>query len=162
MISYSMRANQTSLFSMWIYLNRFKNHTIASLCCFQTWQKWAFLCCWQKWGKQPPLAVPVAELIMLLFIKSGEGGGEENRNKTKDKDCLTRIAVCQEGANRQQNLWNSQSRTPVVFQDIQTDDSLTVDVAVIDSSTESNLQVEEHQKGEGKKIITCFSGIVCC
>lgn len=77
---------------------------------------------------------------------------------------LTRIAVCQEGTNRQQNLWNSQRRTPVVFQNIQTDDSLTVDVAVIDPSTERNLKVEIQRyvsrcvcrMGE---IITCFSGV---
>lgn len=53
---------------------------------------------------------------------------------------LTWVAVCQKRTNRQQNLWNSQSRAPVVFQDIQTDDSLTVDVAVINSGAESNLK----------------------
>ena len=38
------------------------------------------------------------------------------------------------------NLWNSQSGTPVVFKDVQADDSLTIDVAVIDSGAESNLR----------------------
>lgn len=33
----------------------------------------------------------------------------------------------------------SQSRTPVVSKDVQADDSLTVDAAVIDSGAESNL-----------------------
>ena len=49
------------------------------------------------------------------------------------------VAVCQKRTNWQQNLWNSQSRTPVVFKDVQADDSLTIDVAVIDSGAESNL-----------------------
>lgn len=53
---------------------------------------------------------------------------------------LTRVAVCQKRTNRQQNLWNSQSGTPVVFKDVQADDSLTVDVAVIDPGAESNLK----------------------
>ena len=61
---------------------------------------------------------------------------------------LTRVAVCQKRTNRQQNLWNSQSRAPVVFQDIQTDDSLTVDVAVINSGTESNLQSQRKRQRE--------------
>lgn len=61
---------------------------------------------------------------------------------------LTWVAVCQKRTNRQQNLWNSQSRAPVVFQDIQTDDSLTVDVAVINSGTESNLESQcERESG---------------
>lgn len=52
---------------------------------------------------------------------------------------VRRVAICQKGTNREQNLWNSQSGTPVVFQNIQADDSLTVDVAVVDSGAEGNL-----------------------
>lgn len=52
---------------------------------------------------------------------------------------ICRVATCQKGINRERKLWNSQSRTPVVFQNIPADDSRTVDVAVVNSGTESNL-----------------------
>lgn len=52
---------------------------------------------------------------------------------------VRRVAVRQKGANGEQNLGNGQSRAPVVLQDIQADDALAVDVAVIDSGAEGNL-----------------------
>lgn len=65
---------------------------------------------------------------------------------------LTRVAVCQKRTNRQQDLWNSQSRAPVVLQDIQTDDSLTVDVAVINSGAESNLELQ-HKRQKSHSVL---------
>lgn len=73
--------------------------------------------------------------------------GVYNLTVCGNKDVLTRVAICQKRTNRQQNLWNSQSGTPVVFKDVQTDDSLTVDVAVIDPGTESNLRAVTLQTG---------------
>lgn len=68
-------------------------------------------------------------------------------------ELLTWVAVCQKRTNRQQNLWNSQSRAPVVFQDVQTDDSLTVDVAVINSGTESNLESQHKRQRESHSVL---------
>lgn len=87
--------------------------------------KWCELCC----VSLGPLSGYPVMFCSVGQILSGYASDQRIR----------RVAICQKGTNREQNLWNSQSRTPVVFQNIQADDSLTVDVAVIDSGTESNL-----------------------
>jgi len=43
------------------------------------------------------------------------------------------IAIGQKGTNWEENLRDRQCWTPVVFEDVQADDSLTVDVAVVDA-----------------------------
>jgi len=43
------------------------------------------------------------------------------------------IAIGQKGTNWEENLANRQCWTPIVFQNVQADDSLTVDVAVVDA-----------------------------
>jgi hypothetical protein len=42
------------------------------------------------------------------------------------------IGIRQEGADGKQNLANRQSRTPLILEDIKTDSSVGVDVAVVD------------------------------
>merc|ERR1719228_2593066 len=49
---------------------------------------------------------------------------------------VSRVAVCQQGADTQQNLGHGQSRTPIVLQDVEADDALGVDVAVVDTGAE--------------------------
>ena len=53
---------------------------------------------------------------------------------------LTRVAVCEEGADGQQHLGDGECWTPVILQDVQTDDSLAVDVTVVDPRTERHLK----------------------
>lgn len=55
---------------------------------------------------------------------------------------LTRIAVCQEGTDGQQDLGDGKGRAPIVLQDVQADDALTVDVAVIDPGAERDLRTK--------------------
>ena len=52
---------------------------------------------------------------------------------------ISRVAVCKEGGNAEQDLGDGQSRAPLVFQDIQADDALGVDIAVIDPGLECDL-----------------------
>ena len=52
---------------------------------------------------------------------------------------LTRVAVCEQGADGQQHLGDGEGWTPVILQDVQTDYSLAVDIAVIDPCTECYL-----------------------
>ena len=55
---------------------------------------------------------------------------------------ISRITISQKGTNGEKDFRDSQSRTPVVLQDVQTNDSLTVYVTVINSSSKSNLREE--------------------
>lgn len=50
------------------------------------------------------------------------------------------VAVCEEGADGEQDLRDGQGRTPVVLEDVQTDHALAVNVTVIDSCSEGNLR----------------------
>ena len=54
-----------------------------------------------------------------------------------------RITVGQETGHREQHLGDGERRTPLVLENIQTDVSLAVDVAVVNSSLEHELQLEE-------------------
>ena len=51
------------------------------------------------------------------------------------KIICTWVAISQKGANWEKNLRDRQGWTPIVFEDIQANDALTVDVAVIDAGT---------------------------
>lgn len=57
--------------------------------------------------------------------------------------CLTWVTVCEQGADGQQDLGDGEGRAPVVLQDVQTDHTLTVDVAVIDPCPKGDLKMEE-------------------
>lgn len=59
---------------------------------------------------------------------------------SRRKQKLTRIAIGQQRADRQQHLGNGQRRRPVVLQNVQTDDALAVDVAVVDAGAERDLR----------------------
>lgn len=52
---------------------------------------------------------------------------------------ISRVAVGEQGADGKQHLGDGECRAPVVFQDVQTDDTLAVDVAVVNPCTESHL-----------------------
>lgn len=54
--------------------------------------------------------------------------------------CLTWVTVCEQGADGQQDLGDGEGRAPVVLQDVQTDHTLTVDVAVIDPRPKGDLR----------------------
>lgn len=52
---------------------------------------------------------------------------------------LTRVAVCEEWADGQEDFRDSQGWTPVVLEDVQTDHPLAVDITVVDSRSEGDL-----------------------
>ena len=49
------------------------------------------------------------------------------------------VGVRQEGTNREEDLGNGQGRTPLVLQNVQTDSTVGVDVAMVDTSGKMNL-----------------------
>ena len=49
------------------------------------------------------------------------------------------VAVGQEGADGEEDLGDGESWAPLVLQDVETDDALGVDVAVVDASPELDL-----------------------
>lgn len=51
---------------------------------------------------------------------------------------IIRIRICEQGADRKENLGDSQGWAPLIFEDVQTDASVGVDVAVIDTRREIN------------------------
>jgi hypothetical protein len=53
---------------------------------------------------------------------------------------LTWVGVCEQGADRQQHLADSERRAPLVFQDVQADAAIAVNVAVVDACLECDLQ----------------------
>ena len=62
---------------------------------------------------------------------------------------LTWIAVCEERADGEEDLGDGEGRAPVVLQDVQTDDALAVDVAVVDAGAERHLgRLEGVLRGE--------------
>ena len=65
----------------------------------------------------------------IIFIKMGN-----LRNKW-----IIWVCIGQEGTEREQNLRDRESRWPLVLENVQTDTSIRVDVAVIDPSRESAL-----------------------
>lgn len=52
---------------------------------------------------------------------------------------VIRVRIGQKTADREKNFANSQSRTPLILQNIQTDSSIRVDVTVVDAGCEVNL-----------------------
>lgn len=52
---------------------------------------------------------------------------------------LTRVAVCEEWADGQEDFRDGQGWTPVVLEDVQTDHPLAVDITVVDSRPEGDL-----------------------
>ena len=52
---------------------------------------------------------------------------------------VIRIGISKETADAQEHFVHSQSRTPLVLQDVQTDGSIGIDVGMVDSSGEGDL-----------------------
>lgn len=53
---------------------------------------------------------------------------------------IVRVRIRQQGTNAKKDLANRQCRTPLVFQNIQADTAVRVDVAVIDTGSEMNFR----------------------
>jgi hypothetical protein len=77
---------------------------------------------------------------------------------------IIRVRVSEKGADRKQDLANSQSRTPLVLQDVQANTSVGVDVTVIDTSGKVNLGwLERIVSGEmniQKENTSCIWGLI--
>ena len=55
------------------------------------------------------------------------------------KKILTRVAVCEEGADGEEDLGDGERGAPVVLEDVEADDAVAVDVAVVDARAEGHL-----------------------
>ena len=62
------------------------------------------------------------------------------RMERTEQNSRTWVAISQKRANRENHLGDGQSRTPVVFQNVQANFALAVDVAVINPSLENHLR----------------------
>lgn len=87
-----------------------------------------------------PIARRAVVLVLVAHVLQRDGA---------DQGVLG-VAVGQEGTDGQENFGNCQCGRPVVLKDIQTDDALTVDVAVVNARLEDNLRwLEGVFRGEG-------------
>jgi len=66
---------------------------------------------------------------VLLAILGVLGGDRAHQR-------IAGVAIGQQGADREENLGDGESRGPLVLEDVETDDALGVDVAVVDASSE--------------------------
>jgi len=69
-------------------------------------------------------------LFVVLQVLSGDAAHQR----------VARIAVGQQRADGEQYFGDGESRGPVVFEDVQADDTLAVDVAVVNSCAEQHLR----------------------
>ena len=68
--------------------------------------------------------------IAVLLVDGGDLGHQR----------IIRVRVSQQGADRQENLGDSQSGRPLVLQDIQTDGTVCIDVRVVNFRCERQLR----------------------
>lgn len=68
---------------------------------------------------------------------------------------LTRIGICQKRADGQQDFGDRQGRRPVFFQDVKTNRTLAVDVAVINASSECDLTTERKRERRDEFRVLC-------
>lgn len=73
---------------------------------------------------------------------------------------LTWVTVCEQGADGQQDLGDGEGGAPVVLQDVQTDHSLAVDVAVVDPGAKRHLRAHTHDSNLCLKQLEKFK-IMC-
>jgi hypothetical protein len=52
----------------------------------------------------------------------------------------TWVGICEQRANGQQHFGDGERRTPLIFQDVEADLAVAVDVAVVDAGAEGDLQ----------------------
>jgi len=76
----------------------------------------------------PQLGNPVV-LLPVLCVLGGDGADQG----------VGGVAVRQEGADREQHLRDGEGRRPLVLEDVEADDPLGVDVAVVDPGAELDL-----------------------
>lgn len=69
-------------------------------------------------------------------------GTVQTTNRLGDLN-LTRVAVCEEGADWEEDLWDGEGGTPVVLENVEADDALAVDVAVVDPGSEGHLKIDQ-------------------
>ena len=68
------------------------------------------------------------------------GDGRQETGRQKKKMIHTWVGVSEERANRKKNLGGCEGRRPVILENIKTNRTLTVDVAVVDTGTEGHLR----------------------
>lgn len=87
---------------------------------------------WQPLGGVPlgPLSGHPVVLCSVGHVLGGDAAHQR----------VGRVAVCEQGADGEEDFGDGQGWTPVVLQDVQTDHALAVDVTVIDSCSERNLR----------------------
>ena len=68
-------------------------------------------------------------LVPVLCVLRGNAADER----------VGRVTVCEQGADGEQHFGDGQGRTPVLLQNVQTDGTSTVDVAVVDPGAECHL-----------------------
>jgi hypothetical protein len=78
-------------------------------------------------------------LVAVLQVLHGDGAHQR----------VGRVAVGEQRADGQQHLGDGERRTPVVLEDVQADDPLAVDVAVVDARLEHHLQHQSMRQGMG-------------
>lgn len=71
------------------------------------------------------------------------------------KERLTRIRVRQEGADREQDFADCQSRAPLVLEDVQADLPTVVNVAVVNAGAEGHLQHEKELRNAQSTVLFC-------
>merc|ERR1719188_1110307 len=76
----------------------------------------------------PESRYPVV-LLAVLCVLSGDAADER----------VGRVAVCEEGADGEKDLGDGERGAPVVLEDVEADDAVAVDVAVVDARAEGHL-----------------------
>lgn len=78
------------------------------------------------------------DTIMFLAILQVQRGDAANER-------VARVTVCEKRTYREEHFGNGESRRPVVFEDIQTYVTLTVDVTMINTGLECYLKKQRKQ-----------------
>lgn len=76
----------------------------------------------------------------LSKLGRGDVGVLASSHLRMDVRCLTRVAVREQRADGEEDFRDGEGRTPVVLQDVQANHTLAVNVTVIDSRPEGNLE----------------------
>ena len=90
------------------------------------------------------IRIKIIVLVVVLAVANNllrsDVQALSSSSSTLDHKSLTGIAVCKKRADGEENFRNGEGRAPVVFQDVQTDHALAVNITVINSGSEGNLE----------------------
>lgn len=81
-----------------------------------------------------PRPIPRSSIVLILVAHVLQRDGADER--------VLGVAVGQKGADGEEDFGDGQRRRPVIFENVQADDALAIDVAVIDSRLEDYLRKE--------------------